>query len=1508
MAVGGISSPRVSYILAELEDVDAVFAPIKTANRVKYTCFDVSRRYIVFGTNAGGVVFLQHESLSYIKTVTTKEGPVCVVALSPDENVVAFGTSRGVTVVMEHNAERGVAQPQRLQISHEHRGCLVTAMQWNVSSSKIFVADDKGKVSVISVSTSRTRNIFQVPTTTLMRLDSKVIQLDFAQDHLLVSTLTRCYLCDTNKEQYLTIGKKLREGEYGACFYPGQRSVDPCTIYSARPGSRLWEVDIKGNVSCTHQFKTALAVKPEKLFTFRNEVNMDEVVEEYQPQATNFQKILLVWASSEDAPFVFTWSPQGVYIFDPKRAEVILWCEDIKGIKDVRCLKTDIYVQFTDGRFFKYSLMSVEQGVCRLYQQGLAIHGAQLLLLKKSSLCTSRLNLYVPASFIVDMLQKASEMGKSYLFTGLTSVLNSLGLSPDKLSQSSRSSSAMSEPVRLNTGIYVVNKLMRDADDEATSPVCLTRWRSASPVYRRNSQSPHSSPSRSSDRAPYSPKSQRSVTVRESKYKSPVLIKTPDSTDSGASGKVSNLSDETQSSPSFKDSHTKENWQSCTHSSNTQKQDSIDSNNSENSSKIDENNVSKDILKERVNGSHDNSSPKVNGGECSSGSSAIPSFSLNLQDLSKHGNTGEKRVSFKSKLSSSLEDVSPTSKENGFTLNGVSNGRDSRYSPQFECPDSMYDEYKYTSIGLYGSMMLMPNLDMSLLFGSEADFQDIKQSLANKFSSGKSMIMKNLKGLEQRLMQDKPELLDVKPKSVEQPTSPGSHSETERSSSDFHATDRQFWSFLPAIDINELVETTKSVWASSRDLTVLCDKENLAKLLEKWVNSLHSAQISVIQAVVTFLQNYQNPGSHSYKDDDTLRSTCSLITSQESSPSENCEISERLEQEDPSISDSRSYDEDKHLESTHSLNVEISDSSTLRTESVLGKLVNLEDFVFVYNPFKVSSEDFRMMSELAFMCFQLKILGKIDKVMEVRNTFMKVKERIEELQKASERKEPVNSSSFHQDLSENLKPTVPLKHSESAQSFHKAHHTHSSNDTMFLKKPLSFQTSDPSNIIQNGNTSGNAHTTIREIPFYSDSDDSRLASFLQNYFHFFDVQKLRELLNVLDEPCIKTWTIMLSGVASLNGSDEFTRKLAAEQLDAAANCLERNFFGPILIAHLLKVFKVNSSRGIDLCLQRSYHITSLDVLYLSKSSEIHPKPFLQYISRVLDCLPQLQRPKVLEKLLHLSEVQVEWINGAIQVESDVTKSLKCNCGWPRPGSHFFPWIYSDLLLHMLSASKDLYKEYLDKCFLYGFWNGYLLLSKKLLLKDTHRDMIINLSDVSLLKDDSELGYLPSSPEEWKEFFILYSKSAIVPEKMTCLNCSEQYDLCTPFYKSSNDSKPWTSSLQWEAISKVALAHMDSFKARLIFQKEKEKPVIFEKQTPPDKSSRTSCSYLEEPQNRWGVKISLKSVCKVCKIPLTSHLSPSQGGVTIYRCGHSYHSACSSEGFCITCLHCHDNDG
>lgn len=354
--------------------------------------------------------------------------------------------------------------------------------------------------------------------------------------------------------------------------------------------------------------------------------------------------------------------------------------------------------------------------------------------------------------------------------------------------------------------------------------------------------------------------------------------------------------------------------------------------------------------------------------------------------------------------------------------------------------------------------------------------------------------------------------------------------------------------------------------SSAREMSVLSDEQSVSDILENWINVLHAAQVTVIQYIINALQNYHNPGSHS-KDDDTLRSTCSQITSQGSSPSENCEISDRLEQEDPSVSESKSCDDDKHLDSTHSFNVEMSDSSTLRTESIFGKLINFEEFVFVYDPFRLNSEDHSMVSELIMMCFQLKIWGKIERVMDMRSLILKYKEKFEEFQKKDS-----DALFCANDHSNSLKPLSSVP--EGSTTFLKPElNINCVNTFNVQKKNLFVSNSDAetSTSVQNGSIVLNGENSSGNSLFYSSKfDDVKSAAFLQNYFHFFDVQRLRELLNLLNQPCLRTWSVMLVGVSFRSGSDEFTRKLASDQFDIAASCLERNFVGPILISHLLK--------------------------------------------------------------------------------------------------------------------------------------------------------------------------------------------------------------------------------------------------------------------------------------------------------------------------------------------------
>lgn len=68
--------------------------------------------------------------------------------------------------------------------------------------------------------------MFHIPAFIFMQVDSAVVSVSCHGDRLLVSSHTRCYVCDTTREQYRQIGTKLRDGEYGACYLPS----DPVSV------------------------------------------------------------------------------------------------------------------------------------------------------------------------------------------------------------------------------------------------------------------------------------------------------------------------------------------------------------------------------------------------------------------------------------------------------------------------------------------------------------------------------------------------------------------------------------------------------------------------------------------------------------------------------------------------------------------------------------------------------------------------------------------------------------------------------------------------------------------------------------------------------------------------------------------------------------------------------------------------------------------------------------------------------------------------------------------------------------------------------------------------------------------------------------------------------------------------------------------------------------------------------------------------------------------------------
>ncbi|XP_066275140.1 uncharacterized protein [Branchiostoma lanceolatum] len=444
------------HVLTDLSSMEDLLAPIKTSTRIKYTCLSVSRRFISLGATTGGLYLFHREKLKCLQLLANKEGAITMVTSAPDDNLVAIATSRGLVVVWELNIERR-AKPERLRISPEHRGNTVVSLQWDDKSSRLFIGDDTGKVSVANVpSSGKAKGFFKVPTELLLTADSSVVQMDFANERLMVSTLTRCYLCDTLREKFWHVGKKLRDGKFGACFFRTSAGQVPA-IYSARPGSRVWEVDFEGNVLNTHQLKKLLAVPPAPVISNRYEPKFPAAGSTFPPQSLTFSRILMF-----NNRLLLTWTQQGLYIIDPARVQLVMWTDKFKDISDVRCYKNDMYLFHADSRVSRLSLLAVDKCVGKLFSKQMWRLCAQVCCHYQPSVIPMKARRAVPVSMVTELRQHLGTMDDAdELLDQLEELLNRIELNVDSTSSnqsSGRSSvSSIGSVSMLQSGIYQVH-------------------------------------------------------------------------------------------------------------------------------------------------------------------------------------------------------------------------------------------------------------------------------------------------------------------------------------------------------------------------------------------------------------------------------------------------------------------------------------------------------------------------------------------------------------------------------------------------------------------------------------------------------------------------------------------------------------------------------------------------------------------------------------------------------------------------------------------------------------------------------------------------------------------------------------------------------------------------------------------------------------------------------------------------------------------------------------------
>ncbi|KAF7701894.1 Hermansky-Pudlak syndrome 5 protein [Silurus meridionalis] len=461
-----------THVLAEFDSFDPLISALRLdSGRLKCTCLAVSRKWLALGTSAGGLHLIQRDGWKQRLILTHKEGTLTHIACCPhDEDFVAVATSEGLVVIWELQAERR-GRPERASVSWEHRGQVITALCWDTGALRVFIGDAAGKVSFVRAGTSKLGkgSAFVIfPVQSITTVDSRVVQLGYLEGHLLISSLSRCYICDTEREKFWRVGNKERDGEYGACFLPqmqtGSRTPGAGAtqlVYCARPGSRIWEANFSGEVLSTHQFKQLLACPPLPLISYKNEPHYKPG--QRSPQSLAFHRLLQLSDHN-----LLTWTDSAIYIFTPHSGQVLLWTK-IKDIVDIAVFRNELFCLHGDGHLSHLLLMPAERCVERLLKRENWTLAASVCCMFQHAIVTCRARKTIAMDRLEHLKAQLNPTSQQELIGQLEAVISKL--EPlDSACSSRRSSISSHESFSvLDCGIYRVISRRGSQSDEDTN-------------------------------------------------------------------------------------------------------------------------------------------------------------------------------------------------------------------------------------------------------------------------------------------------------------------------------------------------------------------------------------------------------------------------------------------------------------------------------------------------------------------------------------------------------------------------------------------------------------------------------------------------------------------------------------------------------------------------------------------------------------------------------------------------------------------------------------------------------------------------------------------------------------------------------------------------------------------------------------------------------------------------------------------------------------------------------
>lgn len=318
--------------LVEIEDA------VGGSPKLRYTSVASSEGYLAFGIATGGTFIFARGDHSFQCALAgaQMDRSVSRLAFAPDDHILAVGVESGAIHLWRGPWAHPTKKPALLKTVVEHSGATIISMSWSVNSKNLFVGDSNGLVTRSPVlkaamipATSKMFPKFRalqkivsnvVPQTDVVhRCGCSVVQVEAGRAGVvLISTLKQTFIADPSKRALWVVGKKLRYGEFGACFGPG-RSYP--AVFSARPGSRIWIAKSRtGGVTATISVKDHFDCSSTPILNPKG-VEAATSSPSQGAQSTNFAQLISVREK-----YLLSWSRDRIIIIDPGKARLVGWC------------------------------------------------------------------------------------------------------------------------------------------------------------------------------------------------------------------------------------------------------------------------------------------------------------------------------------------------------------------------------------------------------------------------------------------------------------------------------------------------------------------------------------------------------------------------------------------------------------------------------------------------------------------------------------------------------------------------------------------------------------------------------------------------------------------------------------------------------------------------------------------------------------------------------------------------------------------------------------------------------------------------------------------------------------------------------------------------------------------------------------------------------------------------------------------------------------------------------